>query len=79
MWIRTQDKKQLFKITNISMTRNFGGKSRYALTVIIAGAGVYTTQSKVVGFYRTELDAIQELDKIQKQLESGKIGVYEIS
>ena len=79
MWIRTQDKKQLFKITNISMTRNFGGKSRYALTVIIAGAGVYTTQSKVVGFYRTECDALPGLDKIHKHVESGQTGVYEIS
>lgn len=75
MWIRTQNKKQLLKITSISLTRNYGGKNRYALV----GSGVNSSQNKIVGFYETEYRAMQELDKIQEELRSGENRVYQVS
>ena len=73
MWIRTQDKKQLINISSISITRNYGGRNRFALIAMIIN------QSKVVGFYRSEFDALQELDNIQKHLDNGKTEVYQVS
>lgn len=75
MWIRSQNKKLLLKIISISMTRNYGGNKRYALI----GIGQNPSQNKVVGYFETEYKAMQELDKIQKELESGQTRVYQIS
>jgi len=57
------------------MTRNYGGNKRYALI----GIGQNPSQNKVVGYFETEYKAMQELDKIQKELESGQTRVYQIS
>ena len=75
MWIRSQNKKLLLKVISVSMTRSYGGKKRYALI----GIGQNPSQNKVVGYFETEYKAMQELDKIQKELEGGQTRVYQIS
>ena len=75
MWIRSQNKKLLLKVISVSMTRSYGGKKRYALV----GSAANPSQNKVVGYFETEYKAMQELDKIQKELESGQTRVYQIS
>jgi hypothetical protein len=78
MWIRTQDKKQLMQIASFSITRNFGGKLKFALAGGIAGASVISN-IKIVGLYKTKPEALQELDIIQQYLESSDTGVYQIN
>lgn len=79
MWVRTQDKKKMLLVNSFSITRNFGGKQKFVLMGTIATSSFFGSQSTILGFYTTESDALQELDKIQKQLESSQTGVYEIS
>lgn len=78
MWIRTQDKEQLLQITNFSVVRNYGGKDKFALLGIIFGKS-YRSQSKILGLYKTKLEAIQELDSIQKCIASNDKEIYQVS
>lgn len=78
MWVRTQDKKKLMKISSFSITRNYGGKLKFVLLGSIAGASA-SRNLKIVGLYKTESEVHQELDIIQKYLETGNIGVYQIN
>nr|AOE12210.1 hypothetical protein [uncultured bacterium] len=78
MWIRTQDKKKLMQITSFSITRNYGGKLKFAVVGSIAGASAFSNL-KIVGLYKTEDETLQELDVIQKYLETGNTGVYQVN
>ncbi|WP_372644858.1 hypothetical protein [Ancylomarina sp.] len=75
MWIRTQDKEQLIQTSSFSITRNYGGKLKFAIVGSIAG----TSSVKVVGYYKTKTEALQEIDIIQKYLETGDTGVYQVN
>ncbi|BAX82138.1 hypothetical protein [Labilibaculum antarcticum] len=78
MWIRSQDKKQLIQIASLLITRNFGGKLKFAIIGSIAGASIFSN-SQIVGLYKTKTEALQELDIIQKYLETGDTGVYQVN
>ena len=75
MWIRTQDKEMLMQSSSFSITRNQGGKLKFA----IVGSIVGTSNVKVVGLYKTKNEALQEIDIIQKYLVTGDTGVYQIN
>jgi len=75
MWIRTQDKEMLMQSSSFSITRNYGGKLKFA----IVGSIVGTSSVKVVGLYKTKSEALQEIDIIQKYLVTGDAGVYQIN
>jgi len=47
MWIRTQDKEMLMQSSSFSITRNYGGKLKFA----IVGSIIGTSNVKVVGLY----------------------------
>ena len=78
MWIRTQDKEQLLQVRNFSLTRNFGGSKKFAILGIIDTIGLFSNQ-KILGLYTTKPEAIQELDKIQKYLESSNEETYQMN
>ncbi len=75
MWIRSQDKEMLMQSSSFLITRNYGGKLKFAIVCSIAG----TSNVKVVGLYKTKSEALQELEIIQKYLESGDTGVYQVN
>lgn len=78
MWVRTQDKKKMLQVNSFSITRNFGGKQRYALTGTTATSSFFGSQSIILGFYTTEPDALQELDSIQNYFKGSQEGVYQV-
>ena len=79
MLTRTQNKKGLFKIASFSITRNYGGKLKYAVIGNITSHSIFDN-TKVLGLYKTESNAMQELDKIHKYLESASdTTVYQIN
>ncbi len=75
MWIRSQDKEVLMQAASFWITRNYGGKLKFA----IIGSIVGTSNVKVVGYYKTKTEALQEIDVIQKHLETGDTGVYQVN
>ena len=80
MWVRTQDNKQMLKVNSFSITRNYGGKLKFALVSTTAISGFFSSQSStILGLYTTESDAIQELDRIQNHLYGSHEGVYQVS
>ncbi len=79
MYIRTQDRRSLLNIANFSITRNYGGKLKFALIGTSAAPSIFEN-SKVLGLYKKEAEIIQELDKIHKHLESSSdTTVYQIN
>ena len=78
MWVRTQDKKQMLRVNSFSITRNYGGKLKFALMGTTATSSLFGSQSTILGFYTAEPDAIQELDRIQNYLQGGHEGVYQV-
>jgi hypothetical protein len=78
MWIRSQDKEMLMQSSSFSITRNYGGKLKFAIVGSIVGASVFSSL-KVVGYYKTKSEALQEIDLIQKYLETGDTGVYQVN
>jgi hypothetical protein len=75
MWIRSQDKELLMQSSSFTIIRNFGGKLKFA----IVGSIVGTSNAKAVGYYKTKSEALQEIDIIQKYLETGDTGVYQVN
>ena len=75
MWIRSQDKEMLMQSSSFSIIRNYGGKLKFAIVGSIAG----TSSVKVVGLYKTKSEALHEIDIIQKYLETGDTGVYQVN
>ncbi len=69
MYILSQDRKVLIQFggedgfTMLNITRNFGGKDKYA----IAASG-----TQVMGLYPEEKNALDELAKILEALEEGR-------
>lgn len=78
MWIRTQDKEQLLQVSNFSLTKNLGGKKKFALVGILVGNSFFGGQ-KVLGLYETKSKAIKELDGIQEYLESSNEKTYQMN
>lgn len=78
MWIRTQDKEQLLQVSNFAITRNYGGKKKFAIVGVVVQNSLFSTQ-KVLGLYGTKSEGIQELDRIQKFLESGDKEMFPMS
>lgn len=78
MWIRTQDKEQLLQVGNFLLARNYGGKKKFALMGIIVVNNLFGTQ-KILGFYKTKSEAIQELDRIQKCVANSDQEIYQVS
>ncbi len=75
MWIRSQDKEVMMQSSSFSITRNYGGKLKFVIVASFAG----TSSVKVVGYYKTKSEALQEIDNIQKYLASGDTGVYQVN
>ncbi|MBR1554168.1 MAG: hypothetical protein IJ644_02105 [Oscillospiraceae bacterium] len=69
MYILSKDKKILIQFggadgfTMLNVTRNFGGKDKYAIT---AGG------TQVMGMYPEEKNALDEITKIMEALEEGR-------
>jgi|AntAceMinimDraft_5_1070358.scaffolds.fasta_scaffold291562_1 hypothetical protein len=78
MWIRTQDKERLLQVGNFSLTRNYGGKKKFAVVGTIIVNSLFGSQ-EVLALYNTKSEAIQELDRIQKYLGSNDKETYQIS
>lgn len=79
MWVRTQDKKQLVDIIKYSIDRNFGGKNKRAIVGVYAQSSFFQSTTVILGFYKTEAEAINELDNIQLHLENSENKVYEMN
>ncbi|MCD8502019.1 MAG: hypothetical protein LRY71_10510 [Bacillaceae bacterium] len=69
MWVRRQDKKELVKCFSFSITKNFGGKKRFAITGTCGG---YGKTDVLLGLYDTNDAALNELTKIQEALTENK-------
>ena len=79
MFVRTQDKKGLLKIASFSISRNYGGKLKYAIMGTISSFSLFENL-KILGLFKTEIEAIQEIDKIHKYMESDNdTKVYQIN
>lgn len=79
LWIRTQDKQELLQVANFSIQRNYGGKKKYALVGTLVVNTLFFNQAKILGFYKTKPEAIQELNRIQKYLEDSDQEVYQVN
>ena len=80
LWIRSQDRKSLIKVTNIEYTYQEGN-----LYTDVRGKhhlGTYYDNLKILGTYNSKERALEVLDKIQNLLDAsnrveGKTGSYE--
>ena len=63
LWIRSQDKECLVKISNI----------QYVYKNYIHGLGTYYDNLKILGEYKTKERAIEILDEIQYLLETREV------
>ena len=68
MWIRSQNKQYLLKITGVYLGPD--KKNLYALP---------EPQDYLIGTYSTEEAALLELDAIERWVELGGMGVYQIA
>ncbi len=74
MWIRTQDKQMLIKVSCIWIY--------YVMDFQIwklKGTEDVNKKSVSLGTFTTESDAINEINAIEQWIETGGLGVYQIS
>lgn len=67
MWVRSQNKKELIDCTKFTVTRNIGGKKKYAITGSIID-GFFGRKEIILGLYDTDEHAINELTRLQSEL-----------
>lgn len=65
MWVRSQNKKSLLEITSFNIERNYGGKKKIAITGSFGSLNVFHFNIKILGLYKSEDEAINEMNKIE--------------
>lgn len=77
MLIKSQDKKTLGDYVEIRARKEFG-KNKGIIYGITSGT-VDISDATVVGVFKTEEDAINELEKICKEIKTNPNNIYEVS
>jgi len=79
MWIRTQNKKELVNVINVSIASIFGGKPNKVIVWGHFAPDSFFSSNKVsLGMYPTMEDAITQINEIEKYIISNPNGVYDM-
>ena len=79
MWVRTQDKKSLLKVSSFTIERNFGGKKKKAIMGVYGSLNLAVSNSKMLGLYNTDDDALIEMNTIEANLIENTQLVYQMN